>query len=174
MKNIIQFSFLAITLFMFSCSDACDDVDCGANGSCDDGICICVDGYEGTNCETEIRTKYLGTYNGNFSECLDELGLGATIPTEFATVSAQVTADPADVNKVILAIPNPLLMIESISLEAGGSFTIPATTVTIPNVPLPVTVSGQGMFIDENNLEVNLQIVIPLLASIDCQILMTK
>jgi hypothetical protein len=36
-----------------SCTDKCADVVCQNNGICEDGICICVDGYSGTNCEIE-------------------------------------------------------------------------------------------------------------------------
>lgn len=175
MKKLIQFSICAITFLLFSCSDPCDDIDCGTNGTCDDGTCLCSDGYEGLNCETESRTKYLGSFTGNFGPCFDGLGLGAAIPTEFTTVTAQVSADPSDINKVNLSIPNPLLMIQSISLDAGGTFLIPASTQSINvGVPVTITVTGQGMYVDENTIQINLQIIIPLLSTIDCTILMTK
>ena len=54
MKTIIKLSFLVLTLFVFACSDPCDDVNCGTNGTCDDGTCICEEGYSGANCETNI------------------------------------------------------------------------------------------------------------------------
>ncbi len=37
-----------------NCGDACDDVDCGANGTCLDGTCDCDEGYSGTNCQTNV------------------------------------------------------------------------------------------------------------------------
>ena len=53
----------ALGLFsMASCTDLCKDVNCN-NGACVEGDCVCDSGYEGTNCETEIRAAYLGTFN---------------------------------------------------------------------------------------------------------------
>ncbi len=56
---------VAIGMFSFSSceTDACKDVECGANGTCVDGDCICDTGFEGNNCETLVRAKYLGTFN---------------------------------------------------------------------------------------------------------------
>lgn len=47
---------------MTACTDLCKDVNCN-NGTCVEGDCVCDAGYEGTNCDTEIRAAYLGTYN---------------------------------------------------------------------------------------------------------------
>ncbi len=32
-------------------ADICDTIDCGAHGSCDDGVCVCTDGYIGELCD---------------------------------------------------------------------------------------------------------------------------
>ena len=48
-----------------SCSkDECKDVVCQNGGTCADGKCTCTTGYEGTNCETKSRDKFIGTYVG--------------------------------------------------------------------------------------------------------------
>lgn len=44
-------------------TDACKDVTCNNGGTCADGTCLCADGYEGTNCDTEMRAKFLGNFN---------------------------------------------------------------------------------------------------------------
>ena len=32
-------------------SDSCDGIECGAHGSCEDGVCVCTDGYIGEYCD---------------------------------------------------------------------------------------------------------------------------
>lgn len=55
---------VAITscLVCFSCkrekTDKCTNVVC-TNGKCVDGVCICNTGYDGAQCDSEIRRKFL-------------------------------------------------------------------------------------------------------------------
>lgn len=63
MKHL--FYSLLCSLLLFSCKkDACETVVCYNNATCQDGSCICSPGYEGSDCSTEIRTKFFGTYVG--------------------------------------------------------------------------------------------------------------
>lgn len=68
MKQLKIMALGAFTLVMLtfaSCTkDPCADVDCGANGTCDDGSCACEIYYEGDRCQTEWREKTYGTYLG--------------------------------------------------------------------------------------------------------------
>ena len=50
----LNLSIFIICLITYSCGDPCDDVNCGPNGTCVDGDCICETGYSGVNCETNI------------------------------------------------------------------------------------------------------------------------
>lgn len=45
--------------------DPCKDVVCQNGGTCNEGDCDCTSGYEGAKCETEVRAKFLGSYNVN-------------------------------------------------------------------------------------------------------------
>ncbi len=59
--RIILMTFLVV---VSSCSDdPCDDVICNNGGDCIEGNCDCPTGYEGTTCDVESRTKYLGGWN---------------------------------------------------------------------------------------------------------------
>lgn len=69
-KNVLFTA--AITLGTFgtvtytSCSkDACKDVACSNGGTCVSGSCSCPSGYEGSNCSTESRAKYVGDYQAS-------------------------------------------------------------------------------------------------------------
>lgn len=73
MKSIKQIALgAALTIGAFgtvlytSCNpDPCKDVTCQNGGTCNEGNCVCPTGYEGTNCETKSRDKFIGTYVGN-------------------------------------------------------------------------------------------------------------
>lgn len=73
MKSIKQFAltaFLTVSAFCAvvytSCNkDECKDVTCQNGGTCSAGVCSCPTGYEGTNCETKSRDKFVGTYVGS-------------------------------------------------------------------------------------------------------------
>jgi hypothetical protein len=65
-KHLLWFFGLAIfASFTFtSCdTDPCKDVDCGSNGTCFDGECVCNQGYEGTNCDATWAAKFSGNWN---------------------------------------------------------------------------------------------------------------
>lgn len=63
MKNL-KIAFTTIWLIAISAcsSNKCKDVSCGFNQVCLQGNCICVDGYEGLNCDVASAPKYEGQY----------------------------------------------------------------------------------------------------------------
>jgi hypothetical protein len=73
MRQIKQIAFSALlTISAFgavvytSCNkDECKDVVCQNGGTCSEGKCTCPTGFEGTNCETKSRDKFIGTYAGS-------------------------------------------------------------------------------------------------------------
>ena len=68
MKNLMKMATLALfagVLSFSSCkTDPCKDITCQNGGVCESGLCTCAAGYEGDKCETESRTKFIGTFNG--------------------------------------------------------------------------------------------------------------
>ncbi len=159
-------------------TNICDITDC-FNGDCDPvtGACTCLEGYEGITCDTEIRAKYLGSYTGSIASCLEELGIGGILPDNFAILNGMITADPTNVNNVMMTAPNPIFMLGEVNTKAGDPFLIPVNTqsIDIPNIPFPVsiTISGSGEFIDENTIEITLNIVTPLVVA-TCTVTLTK
>ena len=65
----LLFSALAIIAVFFavvysSCNpDKCKAISCAYGGTCNDGECKCLPGYEGTNCETITRSKFVGLWS---------------------------------------------------------------------------------------------------------------
>lgn len=126
---------LSMSLGMFAltgCKDECKDVACQNGGTCEEGTCICVAGYEGENCETEMRSKFLASYtvaencniNGNFNYDM-------TISTSATAVSNVVINNFYGVGATVSA---------SI---AGTTITIPNQTVTTQGVAFTFSGSGQ-------------------------------
>ena len=55
--------FVSFLIFVNACeTDQCKDVDCGANGVCFEGNCICDPGYGGADCDIVLREPFIGTY----------------------------------------------------------------------------------------------------------------
>lgn len=66
MRAVFHSLLILILLgFIFQSCDrkSCENVVCsGFNQTCVDGNCVCMSGYEGSNCDVETRLKYLGQY----------------------------------------------------------------------------------------------------------------
>ncbi len=101
MKSTYRSIFLTsvLTLLAFggvlytSCKqDKCKAIVCAYGGTCIDGACKCLPGYEGTSCETVARDKFIGFYN------VIEQG---TI-TPLRQYPLAITADPSDVRFVLI------------------------------------------------------------------------
>lgn len=74
---LTTFTFLAVaaTVTFSSCEqDSCTVLNCMNGGRCDEGVCQCPEGYEGSECESAIADRYIGTYEGtircNYNEML--------------------------------------------------------------------------------------------------------
>jgi hypothetical protein len=67
LKTVFIASLVTLTAFLssvyFSCNrDKCKTIVCAHGGVCNEGSCICPSGYEGSNCETTSRDKFLGNW----------------------------------------------------------------------------------------------------------------
>lgn len=68
MYSRILFLFLFTVVVIGACTtDECKKVKCQNNGNCDNGQCICPDGFEGKYCETAWRDKFFGIYSASES-----------------------------------------------------------------------------------------------------------
>jgi hypothetical protein len=62
-KNFAGMMAIVFGVFTMNACNPCRNVDCGVNGECEEGVCICDAGYEGDACETRINAKFEGTYS---------------------------------------------------------------------------------------------------------------
>lgn len=94
----------AFLLFTPSCTetDACKDLEgkCG-NGQCFDGACVCDEGYEGTNCESEWSAKFVGSYLGTdkvTASTSDPTTVGVTYNLSKPAVATRKGADKISIS----------------------------------------------------------------------------
>ena len=89
MRFLLTLSLLLGSLFLLqNCSEPCDDVDCGENGTCVEGICNCDTGYSGANCQVNVCDSVdcgeNGTCDLSSGACLCDEGYeGERCETEF-------------------------------------------------------------------------------------------
>lgn len=67
LRTILISALLTVSAFIsvvyISCNrDKCKTIVCAHGGVCNSGACICQSGYEGSNCETMSRKKFLGNW----------------------------------------------------------------------------------------------------------------
>ncbi len=129
MKNLFYLLTISFALTIGACNDPCDDLDCGTNGTCDEGLCICDSGYEGTNCEALVIDKYLGTWTSTDFQC-DGDAFGEDIVFVF-----QQGATINDLEFYDTEEPDVIFQID----YDGNDLTMPATTIEDG-----VVVSGTG------------------------------
>lgn len=94
---IAAFSTLAVfcSIVYTSCNrDKCKSVVCAHGGVCNDGMCTCPSGYEGSNCETVSRTKFLGNWTV-FEK--GSITLAAQYPTSIEATTDQPSTGPVNV-----------------------------------------------------------------------------
>jgi hypothetical protein len=125
-KHIALSAFLTLSAFCAvvytSCNkDACKGVVCQNGGTCSGGTCTCVTGYEGTNCETKSRDKFVKSWSAS------DLITGGTSPLAYsASIAAGVSSD---ITAVIIgnAFSDNFFTVGPINATISGS------TITIPS-----------------------------------------
>lgn len=133
MKTLRLFSLALsfVALALTGCKDECKDVVCQNGGTCEEGICLCATGYEGTNCETEIRAKFLGSYTVSESCQSGNYSFSLSITSSSAGVSNIIINNFYDIGINVSATIN------------GNSVTIPNQTINDGGVALTISGSGQ-------------------------------
>lgn len=143
MRNIaISFLSVAALAVMFlasSCADPCKDIDCGANGTCVEGTCVCNNGYEGANCESRMTAKFAGTFDVNEPCTSNTYTYVCTISESSSDISR------VNFNNFYDASGSFGITQSVYGTVDGSSITIPSQTVT--DGVDSITVSGNGTIV---------------------------
>lgn len=132
MKSRIFFGLIFLIVSIAACSpDACEDVVCLNNGTCDSGHCVCPDGYEGLNCETEQRLAFVGSYAVSEACAQGDFAYSITIETASTSNTDVTIQNFSDFDLSVAASIN------------GTSLTIPTQTVNAS------TISGNGEMVND-------------------------
>lgn len=122
--------------------DKCAAISCAYGGRCDNGSCVCPDGYGGTNCEIVHRDKFIGSWN------VTEDG-SQTVQTQYA-LALEKSGDPT-----VIYIKNLYNYFSSVRAVIHND------TITIPNQSMQgKVVFGKGFIYGDTILGPNSMISI--------------
>ena len=137
MKIKILVVFCISFLIISSCKDKCKDVNCD-NGTCVEGTCNCSEGYEGNDCGTESRSKFIGSYVVNGTETCSVSGNSTLTGMSFT-----ISNSSAAINKITLNLGGGLLILTA--TVNGSSFTIIPTTISVYSYSGSGTINGNSV-----------------------------
>jgi hypothetical protein len=148
-KTFSPVYFLVLVIFFsgicLSCNDTnkCDFVACANGGSCVDGGCICVTGYQGPTCQTMSTTDFIG--NNSVWDSGTLFG-PVTYPLNI-TQGAVVTT---------MVIKN---LYYGFFSDTVNAYISGPSTITIPSqIILGKIVYGQGFFYNSQQIVINYQV----------------
>jgi hypothetical protein len=132
MKNfnfkILMLCWVA-SVFFAGCGDRCKPkFNCGANGTCLEGLCNCSDGYEGDSCEIASSTKFIGRWKGqemyhydsyNDTVAVDWTAQASTKPTELKITAANGTVGVLKLKYDKLTVQNEIVLDSSHIINKG-------------------------------------------------------
>lgn len=118
MKNLLYLVLTSCILFIGACTDPCDDVDCGPNGTCDDGTCLCDAAYSGSACEIENRSFLYGTYVEQSFTCSSS----TFVPIGQLIIAGGNVLDPNEVSVTLQTTNQSYGPFDGVSSDDGTSF----------------------------------------------------
>jgi hypothetical protein len=127
-KNIALSIFLTLGAFtavtVTSCNtDECKDVVCNNGGTCVGGSCSCLTGYEGVNCQTEVRASYAGDYKGSGTD--NSGGTYTNWTISFASAGTTAT----NMNMILKNGAGATVLTLPVQLTTNTTYQITSTTV---------------------------------------------
>jgi hypothetical protein len=132
MKHPLFPLVLSSFVFLSACvPQPCAEVTCLNGGTCDSGDCVCPDGYEGPNCETEQRLAFVGSYAVSEACVQGNFAYSISIEATSANGTEITIQNFSDFNLSVTALVN------------GSTLTIPTQIMT------GSTISGSGEMVND-------------------------
>lgn len=142
------FSMVAYT----SCSksDKCDSIVCKNGGTCSDGVCKCPLGFEGANCETDSKSKFIGSFSATDNCPVPDSS--RTSLNYSMTITSGSTATQVYVINLADASSNPA---DALTANLTSSKELTIEPKTLPNGR---TYSGTIQYISAGKLSASFQV----------------
>lgn len=149
MKNLsLKLSGFALMAFLFvfsACNDdPCKDVDCGDFGTCFEGDCNCLTGYEGTMCDIEWSAKFVGSFigqdactSGNYGPIASNITSTSSTAisiSNFAGFAAAMSAVVETPTKIVINNPNFVSPDGTFTVNGNGEISGNTLTITYNSV----------------------------------------
>jgi hypothetical protein len=145
LKNLVfgaALFFAGATTLVTSCTpDACKDVVCQNNGTCDlNGNCVCPTGFQGVNCEIKSNSVFTGSSIQGDDTCIaNSGGLSYDHTADFiadaANASTLEIVGFADYTCIVSGVSSPLKV--PVTIDKGN------VTVNFSNCGYGITGSGK-------------------------------
>lgn len=137
--SLLPLLFGSLLLVAGCKKDPCKDVECLNGASCTDGSCVCTSGYEGSNCGTESRAKFLSVYNVTESCPTGNFSYQSTISTSSAATNRVIISNfggwgvsvYANVSGSSMNVPNQQVDVQGTAATFSGNGQLNGNILTI-------------------------------------------
>ena len=120
-RLLIPIAIFCIILSACRPDSACEDVVCLNNGVCESGECLCSDGFEGYNCETEQRLAFVNDYNVSESCNLGDFSYEVTMNAESVLGNELTITNFGDFDHSVVALVDGLNLIIERQVHSGDT-----------------------------------------------------
>lgn len=165
MRKYLFFSIICAFLFtVMSCEkDACAKVSCGDYGTCENGDCNCLIGYEkdgAGKCTVESRLKFFGKWEGNLTVYRDSSGV--SIDTSVVSVALNARASQNSINEIDILDFNSIACMDSIkaTVKANSIISVKPDFCSSPGWQIGTSFSNLNWYVNGGEMNIDIMVTI--------------
>ncbi len=156
--NLKKYSYLILIPFLLlSCSKedtSCENIFCEGNTTCVGGACVCQEGFEGEDCETLSRDKFIANWSGTDTCKIVLAGQNEAGQTELINYTLEASESSGTHNHIVFQYINEEGGYQIFGTTHQQRLTIPSQSQSIQlnDLPYPLdgTISGSGRLFNSN------------------------